>query len=54
MQVKVSEISGSRGQKAVVHSLAPNFQDMVLPLKQLIIAKRNTLVKNTAGSHEIN
>ena len=32
MQVKVSEFPGSRGQKWVVHSPAPTFQHMVLPL----------------------
>ena len=32
MQVKVSEVLGSRGQKWGVHSPAPTVQHMVLPL----------------------
>jgi len=43
------------GQKWVVHSPTPTFQQMVLPLKNnLLLPSITHWLKNTVGSHEIN
>ena len=48
MQVKMSEVPGSREKKVSGASPRPYFSTHGTPfVKQLIIAKRNTLVKKT-------